>query len=88
LARYARQVLLYGRDARLLDDTLNKHVNTQRFDDLPAAMQAAYELSLPGDCVLLSPACASLDQFTDYQQRGDVFCQWIENKMSQAGGSQ
>ncbi|MGY4878106.1 UDP-N-acetylmuramoyl-L-alanine--D-glutamate ligase [Vreelandella aquamarina] len=88
LARYARQVLLYGRDARLLDDALNKHVDTQCFDDLPGAMQAAYDLAQPGDCVLLSPACASLDQFKDYQQRGDVFCQWIEDRVSQAGGSQ
>lgn len=88
LVRYARQVLLYGRDARLLDDALNKHVDTQRFDDLPSAMQAAYELAQSGDCVLLSPACASLDQFTDYQHRGDVFCQWVEDRLPQAGGAQ
>lgn len=88
LARYARQVLLYGRDAKLIDDALNKHVNIKHFEDLPGAMQAAYELAQPGDCVLLSPACASLDQFTGYQQRGDVFCQWIEDRGSQAGGSQ
>ncbi|MGS2743160.1 UDP-N-acetylmuramoyl-L-alanine--D-glutamate ligase [Halomonas sp. LS-001] len=88
LARYARQVLVYGRDAKLLDDALNRYVETQRFDDLPSAMQAASDLARSGDCVLLSPACASLDQFTDYQHRGDVFCRWIEDKMSQAGGSQ
>ena len=88
LARYARQVLLYGRDARLLDDVLNKYIDTQCFDDLPSAMQAAYKLAQSGDCVLLSPACASLDQFNDYQHRGDVFCQWIEDRVSPAGGPQ
>jgi len=86
LAAYARQVLLFGRDAEQLEQALYGHIETRRLDDLSCAMQAAYELARPGDCVLLSPACASLDQFVDYQQRGDVFCQWIESRQGPAGG--
>ncbi|HET7628790.1 MAG TPA: UDP-N-acetylmuramoyl-L-alanine--D-glutamate ligase [Bacillales bacterium] len=45
-----------------------KHV-----DDLEEAVPAAYELSSPGDVVLLSPACASWDQFRTFEERGDMF---------------
>jgi UDP-N-acetylmuramoylalanine--D-glutamate ligase len=48
-------------------------------------MEAAYALAEPGDCVLLSPACASLDQFANYQARGDVFRRWVEDKTQQIG---
>ncbi|MFO7909966.1 MAG: UDP-N-acetylmuramoyl-L-alanine--D-glutamate ligase [Halomonas sp.] len=86
LAVYAREVLLFGRDAEELEKVLCRHLQTRRLEDLTSAMQTAYEIAQPGDCVLLSPACASLDQFVDYQQRGDVFCQWIESRQCTAGG--
>jgi UDP-N-acetylmuramoylalanine--D-glutamate ligase len=41
-------------------------------------VQAAARAALPGDTVLLSPACASLDMFRDYSHRGAVFTQAVQ----------
>jgi UDP-N-acetylmuramoylalanine--D-glutamate ligase len=46
--------------------------------DLPTAIQDAYRDAEPGDVVLLSPACASYDQFRDFEERGERFRELVE----------
>ena len=86
LKKCARHVLLFGLDAPRLAEALDGHVTTQQVDDLTQAMQAAFEIAQPGDCVLLSPACASLDQFANYQERGEVFRRWVHQQAASTTG--
>jgi UDP-N-acetylmuramoylalanine--D-glutamate ligase len=74
LVRHARAVAVYGRDAPAIADTLSDlDLPVQRHANLVEASAWAFEQARPGDSVLLSPACASLDQFRDYKHRAEVF---------------
>jgi UDP-N-acetylmuramoylalanine--D-glutamate ligase len=68
-----RHVVLIGRDAPALETALAGVCATERALDMRAAVRAAQAAARPGDTVLLSPACASLDMFRDYTHRGDEF---------------
>jgi UDP-N-acetylmuramoylalanine--D-glutamate ligase len=68
-----RRVLLIGRDAAQIEAALSGACATERCESLEAAVAAAARAAQPGDTVLLSPACASLDMFRDYAHRGQVF---------------
>lgn len=81
VAQYCRQVVLFGRDAPLIEKALTSHVALQKVDDLPQAISSAQQLALPGDIVLLSPACASFDQFENYHDRGEKFALWVKQAL-------
>ncbi|MCC5883577.1 MAG: UDP-N-acetylmuramoyl-L-alanine--D-glutamate ligase [Halomonas sp.] len=84
LARYGREAILFGTDAGLMASALQGSVSVTRVDDLMTALARAREIAEPGDCVLLSPACASLDQFSGYGARGDAFRQWVRQHVEEA----
>jgi UDP-N-acetylmuramoylalanine--D-glutamate ligase len=73
-----RYLFLIGRDARLLGASLQSVCKISYCESLPAAVQAAAEIAITGDTVLLSPACASLDMFRDYAHRGEVFARAVQ----------
>ena len=72
LACHARAVATIGRDAEALEAVIDG-VPVQRFATLQAAVAWCFEQAQPGDAVLLSPACASLDMFRNYAHRAEVF---------------
>jgi UDP-N-acetylmuramoylalanine--D-glutamate ligase len=74
-----RAVVLMGRDAPLLERVLNPVAVTVRVDNMPQAVAAARQLAQTGDIVLLAPACASQDQYKDYQERGRLFAQAVRS---------
>jgi UDP-N-acetylmuramoylalanine--D-glutamate ligase len=68
-----RLAVLIGRDREALARALAGACPTEYAADMAAAVAAAARAAQPGDLVLLSPACASLDMFRDYAHRGDEF---------------
>ncbi len=72
-----RRAVLIGRDREQVAAALRGHCEVEFVADMPAAVVAAARVAQPGDLVLLSPACASLDMFRDYAHRGDAFAQAV-----------
>lgn len=77
LARYGRAIVLIGRDAeRLAADfapLAEQGISLLHARDMEDAVQQAAKNAQPDDLVLLSPACASLDMFANYEARGEAF---------------
>jgi UDP-N-acetylmuramoylalanine--D-glutamate ligase len=67
------RIWCFGRDGAELAE-LRPEIAVQT-ETLAEAVQQIKTVLQPGDLVLLSPACASLDQFKNFEQRGDVFAQ-------------
>jgi UDP-N-acetylmuramoylalanine--D-glutamate ligase len=66
-------MLLIGEDAPVLERELAGVAPVTGAGTLDAAVQTAAGRAVSGETVLLSPACASYDQFKNYEERGDVF---------------
>jgi len=76
--RFVKGVFLIGKDAEKISEVLGGDVPCTLSSVLPAAVQAAAAQAQSGDLVLLSPACASLDQFRDYVERAQLFISEVE----------
>jgi UDP-N-acetylmuramoylalanine--D-glutamate ligase len=73
-----RHTVLIGRDAAAIAVALKGVCTLEMCSSLEDAVRAAARAAQPGDTVLLSPACASLDMFRDYTHRGAVFTQAVK----------
>jgi UDP-N-acetylmuramoylalanine--D-glutamate ligase len=76
--RFVKGIFLIGKDAEKISEILNQDVPCMLSGTLSAAVQAAAAQAQSGDVVLLSPACASLDQFRDYVERAQLFASEVE----------
>lgn len=82
VSRHARAVVLIGRDAPLIEASLDGVVPVLHANDMTDAVRRAAEVARKGDVVLLSPACASFDMFKNYEHRGDVFAEAVRRALA------
>jgi UDP-N-acetylmuramoylalanine--D-glutamate ligase len=86
LARHARAVALIGRDADLVQQAIDgNHLTIQKHTTLEDATRWCFEQAQAGDAVLLSPACASLDMFRNYEHRAQVFVATVQAAATERG---
>ena len=86
VSRYARAVVLIGRDAPLIRTALQDlGVPLCDAPDMTTAVTMAADKAQSGDAVLMSPACASFDMFDHYVHRAEVFVQAVSSTAEAAG---
>ncbi|MBU3556690.1 UDP-N-acetylmuramoyl-L-alanine--D-glutamate ligase [Polynucleobacter sp. Ross1-W9] len=86
--RFVKGAFLIGKDGAAIGEALGSGIHSTNCGDLKSAVQAAASKAISGDLVLLSPACASLDQFRDYMERAQVFAAEVEELGMQFEGVQ
>lgn len=68
-----KQAYIMGKCRDKIYDAIHNYCDCQCYDDFDSAVKAAIADAQPGETVLLSPACASMDMFRDYRERGERF---------------
>jgi UDP-N-acetylmuramoylalanine--D-glutamate ligase len=76
--RKVKQLILLGEASEKIAHTFPDHPAIARVDSMSEAVTTAHATAKQGDIVLLSPACASFDQFKNFEHRGDVFRAEVE----------
>jgi len=76
--RFAKGVFLIGKDGAAIGKALGDDIPCTMTGNLESAIKAASQQAQSGDLVLLSPACASFDQFKDYVARAQAFANEVE----------
>ncbi|CAM4416412.1 MAG: UDP-N-acetylmuramoylalanine--D-glutamate ligase [Legionellaceae bacterium] len=79
IKNYVREVILIGRDAQRIGILIHEFMPVHYTSDLKEAVHQAKQGAKKGDIVLLSPACASIDMFNNYEHRGNVFMQAVQD---------
>ena len=79
IAAKAKQVILFGEARDRIEFLIGKSVPTVKEPTLLAAIETAHKRACAGDVVLLSPGCASFDEFDNYKERGNFFKNVVRN---------
>lgn len=87
VSRAARAVLTIGEAAPVIEAALAGSASLESCGTMEAAVARAAELAGPGDTVLLSPACASFDQYANFEERGRHFAELARRATEERHGS-
>jgi UDP-N-acetylmuramoylalanine--D-glutamate ligase len=87
LRERAKRIYTIGAAAEKIESQIAGAAPLERTGTLEAALHRAAELAEPGDVVVLAPACASFDQFENYEHRGRVFKQTVQAMAKRSGAA-
>lgn len=79
LTKKAKRVILFGEARDRIELLIGKGVPSEKRQTLREAVESAYKNAAAGDVVLLSPGCASFDEFQNYKERGNFFKEVVRN---------
>ena len=77
--KWVKELVLIGKDAEEMASNFNQDIPTNFAEDMEDAVGIASEKASSGDVVLLSPACASFDMYTNFEHRGQAFIDSVKN---------
>lgn len=84
MRRKVKDIILIGEAKEKIKDAFNGFLSIQEAGTLDEAVNLAFYKAQPGDCVLLSPMCASFDMFSNYEERGRLFKRAVCNLVAGA----
>ncbi|MFA5324375.1 MAG: hypothetical protein WC373_16990, partial [Smithella sp.] len=73
------KVILFGEARERIASLIGENMPLLKKAKLREAIESAYNDAVPGDIVLLSPGCASFDEFANYKERGNFFKEVVRN---------
>lgn len=79
---FASSVICYGKDGSIIEPNITNS-DVQRVNTFNDALALARQKAVAGDTVLLSPACASFDEFTGFEARGQAFVEFVQREEKQ-----
>lgn len=85
VAQRTKAAVLFGLTRDRIAEAIPAGHLVKKVETMPEAIRVAFSLASPGDKVILAPACASFDQFADFEDRGRKFKQWVR-ELAQPNG--
>ncbi len=78
IKKHVKHTIALGKARQVIQEALEPEIDVHLVEDLPEAIAYATSVAVRGDVVLLSPACASFDQYANYEERGNHFKRLVE----------